>query len=90
MNLSCVLSFSNAITTCMKYIKHTGTFTSAEIAISVIISSILILVLFAIIGGVVSVLLYNKYRRITGQSPPQPPTELKEVGPISEETILVH
>ena len=66
------------------YIKHTGTFTSAEIAISVIISSILTLVL-GIIIGVVSVLLYNKCRRVTGQSSSQPPTELKQVGPIYEE-----
>ena len=81
-----VLLFSNAITTCMKYItlKHIGTFTSAEIAISVIVTFILTLVLCVSIG-VVSVLLYNKCRRGTGQSSSQPPTELKQVGPIYEE-----
>ena len=64
--------------------KHIETFTSAEIAISVIISSILTLVLCVTIG-VVSVLLCNKCRRGTGQSSSQPPTELIQVGPIYEE-----
>ena len=66
------------------YINLTGSFTSAEIAISVIISSILTLVLGTIIS-VVSVLLYNKCRRVTSQSSSQPPAELKQVGPIYEE-----
>ena len=56
----------------------------AAIAVAVIISSILTLVL-GIIIGVVSVLLYNKCRRVTGQSSSQPPTEMKQVGPIYEE-----
>ena len=56
----------------------------AAIAVAVIISSILTLVLVIIIG-VVSVLLYNKCKIGTGQSSSQPPTELKQVGPIYEE-----
>ena len=56
----------------------------ATVAIAVIITFILTLVLCIIIG-VVSVLLYNRCRRGTGQSSSQPPTELKQVGPIYEE-----
>ena len=56
----------------------------AAIAVAVIITFILTLVLGVIIG-VVSVLLYNKCRRGTSQSSSQPPTEMKQVGPIYEE-----
>ena len=56
----------------------------ATVAIAVIITFILTLVLVIIIG-VVSVLLYNKCRKGTSQSSSQPPTEMKQVGPIYEE-----
>ena len=62
----------------------TGLSTSDKIIVSVIVTFILTLVV-GIIIGVVSVLLYNKCRRGTDQSSSQPPTEMKQVGPIYEE-----
>ena len=66
----------------------TGLSTSDKIIVSVIVTFIITFILTLVLGiiiGVVSVLLYIKCRRGKSQSSSQPPTELKQVGPIYEE-----